>query len=288
MKNQSGQVILALILVMSVALAIGLSIVQKSLVDVSTATKVEESQRAFSAAEAGIEKALTLNGDTNPQHFDNNSQIKEISDTKLIPCIPGSSGCAQVSTDRQAALEYPPLAKEEIAQVWLADFTSTTNPPAAFFTKDTLDVYWGDPATSTDKAALELSIIYYDGTSYKIQKKFFDQIVRTPANNFDTSANCSGTFQFTKKYQCKISLTGLPSGLMLLRIRLLYNSTSQPFAVQAPACSGVGCYLPSQARMLTSTGISGQTQRKVQVFQISKIVPPYFDFALFSTGDIKK
>ena len=58
MKEQKGQVILILILVMTVGLAIGLSIVQKSLVDISTASKIEQSSRAYSAAEAGVERAF--------------------------------------------------------------------------------------------------------------------------------------------------------------------------------------------------------------------------------------
>ena len=58
--NKKGQILLALILVMTVALAIGLSVIQKSLVDVSTSTKVEQSSMAFSAAEAGIERSLPM------------------------------------------------------------------------------------------------------------------------------------------------------------------------------------------------------------------------------------
>ena len=42
-------IILILVLVMTVALAIGISVIQRSLSDISTATKVEQSSRAFSA-----------------------------------------------------------------------------------------------------------------------------------------------------------------------------------------------------------------------------------------------
>src|SRR3989344_1990712 len=149
MKNQRGspraearQVILILILVMTVGLGIGLSIVQKSLVDVSTASKVEQSSRAFSAAEAGIEKGLR--GDTSKQTFDDNSsRIGEILDVGLIPA-------AGVAGSRQEAVEYPSLAREDVAQVWLADYTSTINPPPVMYTQSSLDVYWGN--SPTDKA----------------------------------------------------------------------------------------------------------------------------------------
>lgn len=300
--NERGQIILALILVMTVALAIGLSVVQKSLVDVSTSTKVEQSQRAFSAAEAGIEKALTARSDTTGQNFDNNAQIKEITDTKLIPCIPGSSGCPQGTNDRQAALEYPPLAKEEVAHVWLTNYNSSSNPPTCSnppssdpadrcYTQSTLDVYWGDAKVS-DKAALELTLVYYDGSQYKSRKWYLDQILRSPANNF-TQVTCGAGIPVN--YQCKFTLGGsadsagaLPQNMMLIRARLLYNTSSQPIAFQAPTCNSIGCFIPPQARVLKATGVSGETQRKVQVLQINKVVPPYFDFAIFSNGDIKK
>ena len=293
---EKGQVLLGLILIMTVALAIGLSIVQKSLVDVSTSTKVEESSRAFSAAEGGIEKALQLKTNTSVNFSDNLSKA-DVTDSGLIPCIPGAPACPQKSTDRQAPLEYPLLAKEEVAHVWLSDFNSANNPPPFYFTNNTLDIYWGTPSP-TDQAALELSLINYDGTAYKVQKWYLDQKLRDPDNNFDRTADCppgGKTPPFaTKAYQCKKTLTGLPSGLMLIRARLLYNTASQPFAVQAPAGCDIstnpnnGCFIPPQARIFTSLGVSGETQRKVQVFQLLKVVPPYFDYAIFSAGDIKK
>jgi len=297
-NKQNGQVILALILIMTVALAIGLSIVQKSLVDVSTASKVEESSRAFSAAEAGVEKALK--GDTSLQNFtDTASSIKDISDTGLIPCVPGQSLCAQGTGARQVALEYPPLAKEDTASVWLADLQSSGSPPGSFYTQNSLDVYWGNSAT--DKAALELTLVYYNGSSYSSRKWYLDNIsaLRNPSNGFDT-VSCPGTYQVgTYTYQCKKTLgdgTGLnnsplpasPNVLMLIRARLLYSTTSQPLALQGVGTCGAACSLPPQARSIFSTGFSGEAQRRVKVFQVSKVVPPFFDYAIFSAGEINK
>ncbi len=296
MKKQKGQVLLALILIMTVALAIGLSVVQKSLVDVSTSTKVEQSSRAFSAAEAGIEHALRGGSTTSlPSLGSNNAQIKQIDVGMRIPCEPGSAGCAQADGDRQSALEYPPLAKEEVAHVWLAAFDSTSNPPTLFYKQTSLDIYWGNSAIN--KAALELTLVYYDGTLYQSKKWYLDHsITRSPANNFE-QVPCSANHTIgTNTYQCKKTLSFTPqqaAGLMLIRVRLLYNEASQPFAVQAtfPCQSGLtgnSCFIPPQAKILTSTGISGETQRRVQVFQIQKVVPTYFDYAIFSAGVIKK
>lgn len=316
MRNQSGQVILLLILVMTVALAIGLSIVQRSLVDVSTASKVEQSSRAFSAAEAGIEKALQLQpGSTcgvDCISFSENSSKADVEGGSLMPCVPGQPTCSEVTdtqlrpfcvvgqpscpeaTDiRQLALEFPLLVKEDIAQVWLADYKSTLNPPASFYTQNTLDVYWGN--SSSDLAALELTLVYYgtdasdpvdpSSSKYRSKKWYLDQTNR--GNGFEVSCGNSSL----AGYQCNRTLSFTvqqASGLMLLRARLLYNTTSQPFAVQAVGTCGKSCSLPPQAKSIISTGTSGETQRRVKVFQLDKVVPQYFDYAIFSAGEIAK
>lgn len=282
MKRQRGQVILLLILVMTVALAIGLSIVQKSLVDISTASKVEQSSRAFSAAEAGIEKALK--GDPSCQDCqtftDTSSSIKEITGTNLIPPVAAAGS-------RQVALEYPPLAKEDVAQVWLADYNSTSNPPTSHYSQTTLDIYWGN--SSQDKAAIVLTLIYHDGTKYTSTKWYLDHASETRNNGFDKTTPCGGTS--LPGYQCYKQIP-LPAGMMLIRAKLLYNTTSQPFAVQAAVtCPTAPCTtysLPSQAKEIISTGVSGETQRKVKVFLENKVVPHYFDYAIFSAGEISK
>lgn len=293
-NSEQGQVILILILVMTVALAIGISVIQRSLSDISTSSKVEQSSRAFSAAEAGIEKALNCpTCETTTVEFAENQSRATVTAENRVPAIPAGFG------GQQALFECPPsdprLAKEDIAQIWLADPNSPTNPPAEFYKQTSLDVYWGN--STDDKAALELTLIYYAGTQYQTKKWYLDhRVTRNPDNGF-TQAACTGYDLGTTNYQCKYTIGDLPSSpsrLILLRARLLYlpNTTEgQPFAVQAVGtCSESdtsGC-IPPQARILVSTGTSGQTQRTVQVCQLEKVVPPYFDYAIFSADEIEK
>lgn len=312
MKNQKGQVILILILVMTVALAIGISVIQRSLSDVSTSTKVEQSSRAFSAAEAGLEKALS--GDTSgvTQGSFENKATAQITEQKLIPCIPGFSGCDQKSGVQQLALEYDSLRREDVSHIWLADPNSPTNPPSGVYEGSGFDVYWGDPADDTDLAALEVTLVYYGGESnnetYKSAKWFLDQpVLRAPENRFVTELVNCGSYTpvgSTKSYRCKRTIDfyaapSVPSNianiyvdpnitLMLVRVRLLYNNKPQPFAIQAIGTCGLSCSFPPQKRVLTSTGTAGQTQRTVRVEQEFKVVPPYLDYAIFSAGSINK
>lgn len=291
LNSEGGQVVLILILVMTVALAIGISVIQRSLSDISTSTKVEQSSRAFSAAEAGIEQALTCIHPPCAQttvNFSENQSSATVPANDLLPAIaaPGT---------RQSALEYPPLAREEVAQVWLADFNAPTptNPPAAHYIQPTLDVFWGTSGAS-DKAALELTEVFYDTntSAYGTQKWYLDpDSSRVAANKFTQVTCAPETITNGGTYACRYQIT-LPLGSktsMLLRARLLYNDTSQPFAVWAVGTSGgKDVSLPPQTRRLISTGLAGTTQRKVQLFQVSKVVPPYFDYAIFSASTISK
>ena len=301
--NERGQVVLALILIMTVALAIGVSIIQKSLVDVSTATKVEQSQRAFSAAEAGIEKALR--GDNSGVTFSETGNLSyaTIEGGSLFPITAGN-------LSQQDGIEYSGISKAEFAHIWLADHASSSNPPAEFYmpaaklTNRGVEIYWG--RASAEKAAISIRIIYYDSVSpvgYKTKAYFFDSDgTRVASNGFiDASSDCllgeytiNTTEGTGRKFYCRaiITPTSSPafpaSGLMLVRIRLLYNSTSQPVAVRGYGTCGAECSLPPQLKVIVATGFSGDTVRRLKVFQIDKVVPPYFDFAIFSAGEIRK
>lgn len=283
MKRENGQVVLILILVMSVALAIGISVIQRSISDISTSSKVEQSSRAFSAAEAGIEKALR--GDSSGVTFSETASSAEVLDSGLLP-LAGQP------------LEYPPISKEEVAQVWLADPQTL----GQYYNQPTVEIAWGTPniQNADDRPAIEVNVVYFAAGLYQSKKFYFDSnSSRASLNGFqDISANCSNstaTFSTTmgqnRVFYCRnsLSLSGIPT-LMLLRARILYSNTPQPFAVLpwGGNCGTNACSLPPQARIITSTGTAGEAQRKVQVFRLDRVAAPYFDYAIFSLGEIQK
>ncbi|MBI2020281.1 hypothetical protein HYS94_02565 [Candidatus Daviesbacteria bacterium] len=296
-KVMKGQTLLVIILVVTVALAIGLSVVQRSLTDISTSSKVEESARAFSAAEAGIERVLQ-SAPAGPTSFTlpltETQASAQVTDTGLLPIT--SAGSTQVALE-----EDPPLSKEEVSHIWLADPASSSNTPSEYYNQDTLDIYWGEKNTS-QKPALELKIVWHDGTNYQVLPFYWDSApaTRTTPNGFDDkSGNCSDdparntvntTSGNNRPFYCKTTITGLSSNrrLILLRARILYSGDPQPFAVGPIGSCGQGCSLPRQVQILTSTGTAGETQRKVRVSKKIKVVPFYFDYAIFSAGDISK
>lgn len=284
---QKGQIILVLILIMGVGLAIGLSVIQRSLTDINTSSNLEQSSRAFSAAEAGIERALRQSPgpNFNLSLGENNSNVN-VSDSGLLPA-------PVVSTDGiQAAFARLDLNKEDVAEVWLANPADTSAVPANYYNPPTnnIDIYWGNSAT--DQAAIQITIIAGNGP-FSNMKYFYDpSSSRITANNF-TLPDCSGGFNIptisgTITFRCRQTVTwAANSNPKILRARLLYNNSSQPFAARAVG-SCASCFLPPQARIITSIGSSGGTQRRVQLFKQDNIVPLYFDYAIFSEGEIIK
>ena len=280
--NQSGQIILILLLVMTIALGVGLSIVQRSLTDISTSTKVEQSSRAFSAAEAGIEKAIK--GDLSPVSF---------------PDAQSAAATSVSVPEFNQALEFPPLGKEEIAHFWLADlYDSTNNPPDPYYLGGAIDLYWGTPGLpASDQAAIEVNVVHLLSGVYQTKKFYFDpNDTRNDKNGF-TPVTCSNhtittSFGPNRNFFCKVTLDfTTPPALgtrMIIRTRFLYTGVSQPVALQPLGGCEKDCSLPKQAKIYSAIGTSGETQRTIQLFTLDKVVPFYFDYAIFSAGPIEK
>lgn len=294
--KEQGQTILILLLVMAVALAIGLSVVQRSLTDISTASQVEESARAFTAAEAGIEKALQLESSTTVDFTRENQSKAEV---EVSPPLP----------EPRQALEYPPLAREEIAHVWLAN--PNTASVSQGYTQKKLEIFWGrSEITNTAEApAIELTIVFKPAAApFQSKKYFFDPDgSRSASNGFESvSGRCGGgktastSLGGNRTFYCQKELDFSDLGnsmLVLLRARMFYSTNLEPFAVK-PSVVGCGnedddedndsCSLPRQGKLYTSIGTAGGTQRKIQVLKEEKVVLPLFDYAIFSAGDITK
>ena len=279
--SQSGQIVIILLLLMLVILSIGLAVTQRTITNVSTSSQTEQSSRAFSAAEAGLESAIQGNS-SNP--------------TTVNVSLPGNDSSASVNVSGSIptgtlALEYPPLSKEEIAQFWFANPSSL----ATFYNNSTFKVYFGNNDTTTDKPGLEVNVITQSGGNYSSFKYYYDSdTVRASQNQF-RSVNCAGgnsvnsTESTSSQFYCQVDVpaigttayTGTP---IMARIRFLYTNNKHKIAVNPIGATG----LPPQAKTFTSTGTAGTAQKRVKVFRLDYYIPHFFDFAVFSSGDIIK
>ncbi|MDO8498447.1 MAG: hypothetical protein Q7S44_01550 [bacterium] len=301
--NQRGQVVIILLLVMVVSLAVGLSVVGRSITEISTSSKTEDSSRAFSAAEAGLEKAFqTPIGNPVPTVAFNNQSQANVS-TSQLPLA-------------NTALEYPPFGKEGFAQFWFANYTAPLDagfPPCSVpcYNQNSFEVYFGKPddpdgsyyrSIPDEKPAIEVHVIRRNGTFYEDKKYFYDSYSGTgnsarnpswrgcnPLNPPAITTNDSTSAQ--SSFYCKVTVPPDPDGftvdathyLVMARVRVLYTNLAHPVAVKPVSGS-----LPPQAGIYRSTGTAGKSQRRLQVFQQSSVLPHYFDYVLFSAGSLSK
>ena len=290
---ESGQALLIVLLSMAVVLVLVLSILSRSITDVGVTTQGEESLRAFSAAEAGVEYAL-ISGTS-------------IGDTPLGQAS-FSADVSGFSSGEKYYVHPTLVGSGDLVTVWLVahgDDGTLNCSEETCFTGSVVEVCWGEAGTPVDQAttpAVEI-VVYYtetpgDYTTARVLRIPLDpNTARRSLNNF--SAPDVGTctiddtdFQF--RSQVDLAALGVPAssydfenGLQFIRIRILYNvGESHPVGVNIDF-PGNGI-LPSQGFKIESRGTAGSANRKIDVFQSFGELPPVFDAALFSFGGFSK
>lgn len=303
-KKENGQIVVIALLVMVVVMAIALAVVGRSLLNLSMSSKTEESSRAFSAAEAGIEKSLQVSDsggtyqENNNLFFDNNSQA--------------TYDINGVLPDPGFALEHPPIGKDSFAQFWLSDPNNPNNP---VYQTSNFDIYFGEGKTATgawvdyssnpDNApAVEVMVVYKDNDgSIKSQRYLYDSysgVGKRVTDSKEQLQPCSKKGPSvggivtnkagnpTRYFYCQATVP--PSGSLpgqfpiMVRVRILYSSLSHPIAIKP----NNGQSLPKQATLSKSTGTVGNVQRTLEVFEQKTVMPQFLDYALFSAGTLDR
>lgn len=286
---KKGQVVIIVLLILVVVLTVGLSVATRTVTDIKTARQTELSNRAFNAAEAGIESVLsgiapgtnvTVGSGTNASTYN-----------VTVNTVGGQSG--------EAFVFNKPIVKDDTQQIWLMGHKSDgsldeTNSLSQNFNSKDIYIYWGNNGQSPSVAgtpALEVSAIYKNAGTYKIAKGVYDpNAARSATNGFiSTGIDTAGNFTAGKlAYKITVdlstapfSIAGIPatSTLYALRLRLLYNDTPQMLGAQPVDNSKL---FPIQGKLISSTGNAGNIYRKVEVFESYASLPPIFDFVIFN------
>ena len=279
-KNQTGQAVLIVLLSLSVVLIIVLFVMSRSVTDISLSTKEEDSLRAFSAAEAGIERALVIGNSSGT--------------------IDSANFNANVTAFARGATEvvYPlSLKSGENATFWF-----TRSGEGTRFTGSQIKYCWGDLGTANNTAespALEVTI-YYTTTpnnlsTLRIARATLDpNTSRRGTNSFgvgnDSTCTIGGeSFEFQSTLNlASLGISGFATAgvLQYSTAKILYNTTlSHKIGIDV---SETGSALPSQGDKVTSDGSFGSSNRSVEVYQLHPEAPPIFANAIFSTSGIIK
>ena len=260
MERRSGQILILVLLVVVVALAVGLSVASRNITNLRTSTQTEQSQRAFSAAEGGVEDVLS--------HL---LAVAPAVGGQTILSVPVGNLTANVLVASSGT--YQQVVDEgNVAQIDLQTGTGSVQIEWAI-NSDTSE-------SSNDKiASIEITQVNGSGGSYSSTRSAYAGVGgRANESGFLSSYNCPST-----DFAHCVQITLNPNPL-LLRIRPFWNKAT------IKVSPGPGGTLPAQTYNLTSTANTqlGIT-RKVQVSRSAKPqLPAVFDYVLFSEGDIVK
>ncbi|OGG16751.1 hypothetical protein A3D78_01490 [Candidatus Gottesmanbacteria bacterium RIFCSPHIGHO2_02_FULL_39_14] len=272
-----GQIVLILVLITVVGLTIGLSLISRTITDIRISSQIEQSSRAFSAAEAGIETALRGNIAVGP--------------TGTVS-LEGASANFAVQTLGGTSDNYNlPLTEAGNSQtVWLiehSDDNTINESGESYPTNSIIEICFGSKSEVTEEKApaILVSLYYKEAAEYKVAKKAFDPY-EARDNGFDHADELGpycGNFLYRKKIIAHqdgdsgtVDFDIQPSStLLLMRIQPLYEATAitvdpeRELPIQGKIISSIG---------QTSTGVA----RKIQVYQSYPVLPGLLDFTFFS------
>lgn len=295
MKNkfswESGQAIVLVLLSLSVVLTIVLFVISRSVTDITTSTEQADSVRAFSAAEAGVENAFVIGGNLSG-NFGDASYNATVSD--FAKSLTG--------------VNYPiPLLSGDVATIWFVDHDTdgnfTCGTGSSCFANTDFRLCWGntDAPTNDTSPAIEVSVYYKannsdltDFTDVRIARITADPYETRRGNNsfgvIDNYTPCDVAgikypFRLTFNFS-DLGISNVSAGrLLFAKVRFIYN-TETSHVLGAKVFSGTSTF-PSQGKMISSLGSSGESNRKVNVFQGWPEFP-FSGLAIFSLPGITK
>src|SRR3989344_2880937 len=116
LKNQKGQALLIIVLVMVVGLTVTLAVVSRSIVNLKTSVEQTDSQKALAAAEAGVEQTIK-----------NNANIgSESNYINIGNGVSYKTNITQVAGNASFLINGGNIVlKNEGAFIWLSDYNNT-------------------------------------------------------------------------------------------------------------------------------------------------------------------
>jgi Tfp pilus assembly protein PilX len=153
-ESERGQVLLLIVLVITVALTVSLSVAARSLLNVRLASEEDQSQRAFSAAEAGLDQALLADAATNGSLTNNASYNATITDVQGTDFLLNNGKI---------------VTMDEGVDLWLSQYSANKNNNYSNPWQGTFTLYWGSQndscnAVQTVNTMAALEVLILSGT----------------------------------------------------------------------------------------------------------------------------
>lgn len=265
-KSQSGQVLLLVVIVMVVVLTIGLSVASRTITNLKLSRQDEDSQKAFQAASAGIDKYINASA-SNP-----GQESLQIGTFDTIISNVGAGATSIILNNSEK------IDQSRGIDVWLSNYPDYTSPYSGPIT-----VYWGtageddcNPGAGVRTApAVEMLLLTGARNAPVLTKYVYDICAnRRTSNNFTqppaAPSNVNGT-----QFLYGAFLGNITNGL-IMKIIPVYNSTKV-------AIIGANPGFPPQGKLIESVGTAGDATRKIVYYESYPQVPnEVFPYAILS------
>jgi Tfp pilus assembly protein PilX len=258
-NSEKGQVLLVVVLASVISLTVGLAAISRSITNTRVSTEESNSQKALAAAEAGIEEQL-------------NSVTVALAPGKTL-----SNGSKFTATVTKSNLDpnffqlnNGNLVLQDVgADVWLSDHTDFENPVPT----TNLTIYWATGAADChNDPAIEIAVISGAKNDPNMARYTVDACGSRQSleNHFSPPSGGAGRAGLNQRY----IIPGAITDGRIVRIIPLYADAK--IAVESTA------NLPAQGYIVSSTGTSGNTERKVRVYQgFTRLPIEFFPYNLF-------
>jgi len=296
--SQKGQALLIILLVLSVILTTALSIVSRTVTEITISTAEEESSRALSAAEAGIERVLMSGGDV----------------SGTLPNLASFETVVDATSGSDNEFSYPAwLEAGESATFWMVSHDESGNLSCSglpCFRGTGLNVCWGSGVSPGGAPAVEISF-YFDQSLMSIQNGDFSNMEiarlaydpiaeRRSVNSFSnpTGGACiigvdnymfsTGNISLTDNIFIPLGCANevVPGCAIMVKVKFFYNLDAAPVGISTVLLTGA--QLPAQGLSISSTGVYADKTRKIDVFQSFPVPPVVFESSIFSYGSLEK
>ncbi len=266
--SQKGQILLVVILATVITLTVGLSAVTRTITNTRLSTEEANSQRALSAAEAGIEELV------NNQALLGSGVQKTLSNGAIF-----SANAVPIQGTQIVLNDSNTILKDDGADVWLSTHPDFGSPKWG----GTFTVYWknnavNDAENCPKNAAIEIIILSgSDKNNPTVTRESYDPCASRKGNNNFKTPNLSGGIIKGVSFNNRSDPISIANGF-IARIIPLYANT------QIAVTGSVA--LPVQGYIIDSTGTSGSTSRQVRVYQGFPRLPiEFFPYNLFLPSD---
>ena len=262
MKKQKGQLIIITLLLLATFALVGASVTTQMVFEQKKAALEEKTQKAYYAAESGIEKAIqSLNRD------------EDISTNKVNITLDTSYQLGSTQAGGGQTFSLPGMTSNPGQPLYL-DLTR--------YTVDALTVCW-----DTDLSSIQATLLYTAAGVVNLAHFAANATVsQNPQINGGTTAAFGSDCGMTGIYYATLTFN-LPLGAVPNFITIIPLFASTRLGIQTSGAT----VLPTQGSFLSSTGtvpeLDTQVTRRVKYFYSTAHFPPYYLlYSFFGAGGV--